>query len=340
MITQKIFFYLYVFIFWTNYLHGAFVQYTLSQGRFGDQLLAYAKAQYIAHTYNVKILYTPFAYVEYIALHYAQLPQAAFYKNRLQEIPVNQDTVMNSLDQSTLYTVSLSTKHKDITNLDSIFLYSLQDQQYKNILQKMLKPTIPIRTIEWPKNCVTVALHVRKPSGHDTKLSSKQLYNADDYKNIEPTVIEKNGSMPSDKRYPHKFPPDQYYIDQINRLPELFPDQSIYVHVFTDYHDPEALVSLYNPYIKHTNITLTCHNKKQQKYMRFIDDYYNMAQTDCLIRPSSNFSRAAQLIGNHKLIIYPKKAEWRKDAVIVNTVCILKIDIITQYFTIDFYNTI
>ncbi|RTL05884.1 hypothetical protein EKK58_06625 [Candidatus Dependentiae bacterium] len=340
MMTQKIFFYVYIFCFCAAYLDGAFVQYILSQGRFGDQLLAYAKAQYVANMYDLQLLYTPFDYSFYIGLHYAQLPHATDYQHSLQEVMVDQNTVVNSLNSKTVYTVNLSTKHKDITSLDSLFLYSLENEQFKNSIKRMLTPAIKIHPISWPKDCITVALHVRKPSGHDTKLSSKQIYNVDDYKNIEPTLIEKIRTMPSDKRYPHKFPPDQYYIDQINRLEDLFPDKAIYVYLFTDYKDPEMLVELYKPYIKNKNIILKCHTKQQQAYMRFIDDYYNMAQTDCLIRPSSNFSRAAQFIGDHKVIIYPKQACWYKDAVVIKTICVLKIDNATKCFTINFYNTV
>lgn len=338
---EKIFFCFVTFYIHINLFCTSFVQYTLSHGRFGDQILAYAKAQYIAYKNGIPLLYTPFHGSDLIQLAHAKLPYAYCDTTKyFKEIIVNNDTIINKEKQHTLYSVSLSTKHKDITNLDSIAIYALQDKAYGEIVKKMLTPIVHVHAIEWPKDCVTVSLHVRKPSGHDTKLTSKQLYNADDYKNIEPTPIEKKGTMPSDKRYPHKFPPDQYYIDQINHLPEIFPDQHLYVYLFTDYNDPEELVSLYKPYIKNKNVTLTCHNKEQQTYMSFIDDYYNMAQTNCLIRPSSNFSRAVQLLGNHEIIIYPKKAEWREDAVIVSTVCILKIDILSNLFKSDYHKTI
>jgi hypothetical protein len=45
-----------------------------------------------------------------------------------------------------------------------------------------------------------------------------------------------------------------------------------------------------------------------------------MAQFDCLIRPGSNFSRASQLLGNHKVVLYAQKATWHSDALIVEKV--------------------
>ncbi|HTM06551.1 MAG TPA: hypothetical protein VL201_04885 [Patescibacteria group bacterium] len=331
----KIAFYLCIlFIFCDNLAHS-FVQYTLSQGRFGDQLLAYAKAQYIANLYHIPLLYTPFKHAELIELHYAQLPYAEYYKNSfLQEIVINRESCINRSDKNFLYTVNLSTKHKDITNLDSIALYVLQNKKYGQKIKKMLTPHVPLHIIDWPKDCITVALHVRKPSGYDTSLTSKQFYDINVYKNLQPTLIEKKGTMPSDKRYPHKFPPDQYYIDQIHLLATLFPEKKLYVYLFTDYHDPQELVELYKPHIHGDHITLTCHAKEQQQYTRFIDDYYNMSQTDCLIRASSNFSRAAQLIGDHKIVIYPKSTHWYGDAVIVEEVWILSVDHITKQYTI------
>lgn len=341
MMKLKIFFYLYAFCVQASHAHGPFVEYKLSWGRFGDQLLAYAKAEYIAHTYDIRLLYTPFCHAEYLPLHYAHLPQASYYKNgTLKEVVVDTHTTVNRLDTHKLYTVNLSTKHKDITSLDSIALYALQDYTYADKVKKMITPHKPINKINWPTDTLTVALHVRKPSGHDTPVTSKQLYCIRDYAHLEPSTIKKQDSMPSDKRYPHKFPPDQYYIDQIEMIATLFKDKKLYVYLFTDYHDPAELVERYKPYIKNSAITLTCHTKQDLSRMRFIDDYYNMAQADCLIRASSNFSRAAQLIGNHKVVIYPKSTHWYNDAVIVDNVWILNIDQVTKRYTLCSHATI
>jgi hypothetical protein len=54
--------------------------------------------------------------------------------------------------------------------------------------------------------------------------------------------------------------------------------------------------------------------------MNVIDDYWNMAQFDCLIRAASNFSRSAQLLGDHKIILFPKHAGWIDDKNIVDVV--------------------
>jgi hypothetical protein len=333
---QKIFFYLCAFCISNQNVATSFVQYTLSQGRFGDQLLAYAKAHYIADLYHLPLLYTPFRHAELVELHYAQLPYATYYRNNLlQEVAVHKDTIINTSDNNFLYTVTLSTKHKEITNLDSIALYALQDKKYAHNIKNMLMPHESLHIIDWPKGCITVALHVRKPSGHDTPLTSKQFYDHNEYALTPPTRIEKKGTMPSDKRYPHKFPPDQYYIDQIELLATLFPEQKLYVYLFTDYNDPQELVKRYKPHIHNDHVTLVCHTKEQQQYMRFIDDYYNMAQTDCLVRASSNFSRAAQLLGNHKIVIYPKSTHWYADAVIVNEVWILSVDTDTKHYILQ-----
>jgi len=44
--------------------------------------------------------------------------------------------------------------------------------------------------------------------------------------------------------------------------------------------------------------------------LNVVEDFYNMSCFDCLIRPASHFFLAAQLLGNHKIIIYPKHWKW------------------------------
>ncbi|QQR61769.1 hypothetical protein IPH25_04860 [bacterium] len=305
---------------------NSMIHYTLSKGRFGDQIIAYAKAFYIAKTYHCGLCFTPFKGSELLCLHknsHVVCQQACIDHATI----VENDTIITP-DRLICYHVTLSTKHKELDSIEALFSCLQKRSDLKCTLQKLLQPACPINKIEWPQDKVTVALHVRKPSGHDTPLQSVQTYELADYKNVAPDMSKDlQNKACSDRRYPHKFPPDQYYIDQIKRLSDRLAGQQLYVYLFTDYHDPEELVQRYSQLLKNSShITLTCHSKAQQKKMRFIDDYYNMAQADCLIRAASNFSRAAQLLGNHALIMFPQKTCWFDDAVIVNKVGILTVE--------------
>jgi len=55
--------------------------------------------------------------------------------------------------------------------------------------------------------------------------------------------------------------------------------------------------------------------KEQQRIL------YGMSRFDILIRSSSYFSRVAELMGNHKIIIYPVTSYWQKDKLIVDYYC-------------------
>ena len=91
----------------------------------------------------------------------------------------------------------------------------------------------------------------------------------------------------------------------------------MYIHIFTDDPYPEKLVSEFKEIIASSNITFA-YNKRDDAYPNhIIDDFYALTQFDCLIRSCSNFSWAAQIIGNHKLIIYPLEEQWLDNTLII-----------------------
>ena len=45
-----------------------------------------------------------------------------------------------------------------------------------------------------------------------------------------------------------------------------------------------------------------------------LEDLYNMSQFECFIKPESGFSSAAQLIGMHKITIYPQICNWHTES--------------------------
>ncbi len=55
-----------------------------------------------------------------------------------------------------------------------------------------------------------------------------------------------------------------------------------------------------------------------------IEDFDAMSQFDCLIRSHSNFSIAASLLGNHKIIITPTNAQWvNKETLLIDDISII-----------------
>ena len=172
-----------------------------------------------------------------------------------------------------------------------------------NEIKKMIKPYKPLPEFNLPENIITVAVHVRKGGGFDAPLLSKQ-----------------KSPFYADQRWPTKFPPDQYYIDQIKQLSEMLGDPPLYVHIFTDHQKPTEIVERYRKAVSKPNITYHCREEGNRHDRNILEDLFAMAKFDCLIRGSSHFSLSAQLIGNHMIVIHPKKAKWEGNKLIIEEV--------------------
>jgi len=145
-----------------------------------------------------------------------------------------------------------------------------------------------------------------------------------------------SGSRFSDKRWPTRFPPMQFYIDQIIYLQKHFNYAPLYVHIFTDDKNPKKLVDIIKKNMLHDNIQFYYKEKNNIYDANVLDDLFTMAQYDCLIRPGSNFSKVAQLLGNHKIIIYPSQSTWLTDKkLLINKITVLFTqdpEIVRDYF--------
>lgn len=311
------FFVLFTFNFFCNV-----ISYKLSPGRFGDQILTYSKAQWLAYTYQLPLLYIPFKYSEFLMMHTEFANNNLTLEKSIPIISVSPTTqIFKNSTHSEIYEVSLSTKKDAITNLDSIYECMISDPVFENYLKKMLSPIISLPTIELPKTMITVALHVRKGGGFDQPLLSRQLKT--DKPSQSAFAKKQYTQRYADTIWPHKFPPDQYYVDQLIFLSELLDDTPLYVYLFTDDPHPEILMDRYKKATNKPNITFDCRKEKNRHNLNVLDDFYAIAQFDCLIRAASNFSRAAQLLGNHTIIIFPRHAQWIGDMVFVDTIGII-----------------
>ncbi len=65
------------------------------------------------------------------------------------------------------------------------------------------------------------------------------------------------------------------------------------------------------------NIIWSCRTEGNSDDCNVVEDFYGMFQFDCLIRPESNYSMCASLLGYHKIIIFPKHARWINESVLL-----------------------
>lgn len=198
-------------------------------------------------------------------------------------------------------------------------------------LKEMIQPLKKSYKITLSKNIMTVAVHIRKGGGFDLKLIAKQYYkkepelvkyeqfyikdndkNSLQYisKNIPSFSYDLANRDSADTRFLDKFPPEQYYVKQIRNLSDFLGNIPMYIYIFTDDQNPLQLMDRIKKAVDKPNIIFDCRKGKNSHDTNVLYDLYAMANFDCLIRSGSSFAYISQLIGDHKIIIYPLHVKW------------------------------
>lgn len=331
MIIKKKLFFLSAFFFFTillNCKNG--ISYQLTKGRLGDQMITYAQTLWFSHIHDLDFFYNPFNRASNFVLHTAHnlVYSKGIEKEFDKIIPITKNISFNfNNNEKTLYINSLNSKNGPFENLDSIQKIALEYPWFKKLLQELFTPIFYIQKLNIPKEFISVAVHIRMGSGTDKECISKPFFNTLEYYNLPEKIIDKSDlkKLFSDEQYPNKFPPYQFYIDQINLLIRLFPNKKFLIYIFTDHKNPIYVANLLSCHIDSKNQCLfkTSLSKREKPLSSVEQDFYWMSQCDFLIRAGSNLSRAAQLFGNHALVIYIKNARWHKDVVIPDSIGLL-----------------
>lgn len=120
-----------------------------------------------------------------------------------------------------------------------------------------------------------------------------------------------------------KFPPNQFYIDQIRKLSNDLDNRPLFVQICTDDKAPEELVQKISKEVNNPNITFHYENDRHLPYReRILRDLYFLSRAEILIRGESGFARVSELLGNHKMVIYPLKHRWDGNKLIMKEIVI------------------
>ncbi|HEY5235391.1 MAG TPA: hypothetical protein VIJ14_04360, partial [Rhabdochlamydiaceae bacterium] len=256
------------------YLGGAekAVTYTFSGGRFGDNLLAYAHAKWIAYCYDIPLLYQPFPYSDQLALHENErLYCADTITPFKKQVTLGYGSEVDSRDPlPTLYTVPYfgEPAHERAINPGWAYVeMDWNDEGFRAVLKDMIKPKQDYPKMKLPRNRITIAAHVRRGGGADSP---------------EAQLLE-----------PMRFPPNQFYIDQIRRIGEIFRGRRLYCYIFTDDLNPQGIVETLRQGLRGVNVTLECRKAGNHHNSNVVEDFFALLQFDCIIRPCSNFSYMA-----------------------------------------------
>lgn len=280
------------------------ITYELRQSRFGDHVILYCNAKLLSYKYKLPLLFKLFEYSDKLVMSRYEKSYLEFFSYFNDEFKIHRETqLLKTLyDQTkTIYSLNkVNFQSKEIEKkikkekvhrfLEPIYIF---DDLYANIvrnsdlrkeLKNMIGPIIPVSTIDLPKDQISVAVHVRKGGGYDLIRRPK----------------------PANKKFPLKFPPDEYYIKQIEKLSNMLEGFPMYIYIFTDDQKPLSVVRTFKKKLNNPSMTFLCRQTDNRHDLNVLEDFFSMAKFDCLIRPDSRFSQAAQIIGDHSIIIYPK----------------------------------
>lgn len=267
--------------------------YELSGGRLGDNLIAYLHAKWISYKHSIPLVFLPFPYSEAFQCHDEEnhtppkhLTSRQLISNELQFATMHeQDSTLFCLPYSpeSAYDYRFSHLHTWLPYIQ----VDWEDPLFKEQVRKMLTLKEKTQTFSLPQNEISVAVHVRRGGGVD----DPKAYLA----------------------WPLKFPPDSYYIEQIQRIDEIFCHQPLYVYLFTDDLDPPAIRDRYQAAIDRPNIRFACRESGNGPQVNVLDDFYMMTQFDCLIRSDSNLSIVASKLADYKVMIAPSRPRIQQE---------------------------
>jgi len=279
------------------------VTYSFSGGRFGDNLIAYFHAKWIALKYGYAFLYKPFGFSEGLNLHKMDQTYRSF-SNFPKKITISDVKQFANIKYPCLITVPYFPESKCEYEMLKhakmglpFFDVDWEDPVFKKEVQECLTPLEAVKTLTLPKDCISVAVHVRRGGNHDN------------YENAA-------------KGYPLKFPPDNYYIAQIKRIAQIYKDKMLYVYIFTDDLNPRGIVETYSRALNNPKLVFDFGKEQSlpEGKSRIFHDFFSMAKFDCLIRCMSNFSIVASKLGNYKVMTTPLIAHHDGSQVIVDEV--------------------
>lgn len=298
------------------------ITYKLNPGRLGDHLLAYIKAKIVSRLSGLPISCRAFKWSNHFALSkyeksfslksYTKVNLNFYTKKNLNKI--TRKCQMAELSKPIAYVCDLKTKIKPFKGFNDIYKFVRSNQLFKNELLRMVAPIEPIEQLDIPTDMVSVAVHIR--TGGTFEKTSLQQHNTN-YKKVSVVEME----------YPTRFPPEEYYIEQLKKIAEIIK-KPLFVHIFTDDTKPLAIIARFKKQLPPSDyaITFSCRTTENDHNLNVLYDLFNMTRFNCLIRPASSFSKIAQLLGDHRIIIYPAKASW-----IVNQVVVTKVSMINHY---------
>ncbi len=277
-------------------------------GRLGDNLLTYCKHKWLAHVHKLNLYVPHFKYAD--AFEILDTEQRANNIPRgLRHSRIKNQSQLTKQTNNFLYHSSYYTQ---IENLeldecaDFVFKKSIEDPEYGSAIRKALSlKKLHCTELEIPQEKPSVAIHIRKGCGIDYPLISKQYTSDSQIPRADPEIY-------SDEHHSLKFPPEQFYAEQLEKLYYLLNKPQIYGFIFTDDADPFGIAQRITAYLEKRSVHIAIHTQSTNTTApsSIVGDIHAMTKFDYLIRSESHFPWISQIIGSHKGIIRPVACQW------------------------------
>lgn len=231
--------------------------------------------------------YRPFPHADQFHLsdeHQPVKKKSKLFKNRIKttdekDIDSTQTSVLFSIPYFPENIEYIFDKEGHCSTWEPPFHIDWEDPGFQAEVRKSLAPKHPILTPTLPTNHLTVGVHVRRGGGVDSRQERK--------------------------RVPLKFPPDSYYIQQIERISKIFKDYRLYIYILTDDPNPETIANTYQSSLNNPNIHFDYRKEGNGPSTNILEDFFFIPKFDCLVICQSNFSLTASKMADFSLVITP-----------------------------------
>lgn len=276
------------------------ITYDTNGRNFGDNLMSFVRGKWLSFNYNIPLLYKPFPYSNQLGLHNEE--KKRFSSSQLSKFEDIHE-VQNELDvcfedsSNTLYVVPSFSEPESPYEFETeipFFEVDWHNKDFRKLLKKDLKPVKEIPPIKFPRGRINVAVYMPQPAESE----KEELC----------------------QKFPLQYPPDRYYVEQLKKLNQMLYSRPIFVYVFTENRNPTEALKKLQTNVGANNIIYECKKTTRPSKTSAVDDFFNIAKFDCLIRPSCNLGFLIEQFNDFLISIKPIHYKTEKNTIIIDEV--------------------
>ncbi|MBS0634409.1 MAG: hypothetical protein JSR37_02985 [Verrucomicrobia bacterium] len=253
----------------------------------GDNLISYLHGKWVSYKTGLPLLcnYWGFHYADSFVLYDREFNKSHPYPEQRIDLD-SQYRWPEMTDMPTVFTVPYFPEsswewHENGGNWCRLFEVDWKDPVFREMALEMIAPRKEVKLSLPPPGVISIAVHARQGGNHE--YASPQ-YDA-----------------------PLKRPPMSFYHDALLKVVELYPDEPLFVHVFTDAVCPEDIVAEIIEGLP-SRVEVSYRKENNSDSLNVVDDFFSLFHYNILIRPESNFSMVPSLLHDYDLLVVPKHA--------------------------------